>query len=68
MLAVDEEIKKINSSLYSLNTLSSVTSERCLFPSLCARAYTIKAATVACHWQRVGDFIVSGFEPHTFRT
>jgi len=27
----------------------------------------IKVAAVASHWQHVGDLIVSGFEPHTFR-
>jgi len=32
--------KKINSSLYSLNILSGVTSERCPSPRLCAKALT----------------------------
>jgi len=32
--------KKIKSSLYSLNTLSGVTSERCPSPQLCAKAHT----------------------------
>jgi len=56
---------QIKSSLYSLNTLSGVTSERCPSQRLCAKAHTI---TVASRWQRVGDLIGSGFEPHTFRT
>jgi len=33
-----------------------------------ARAHTIKIATVADRWQRVGDLIGSGFKPHTSRT
>jgi len=41
------QIKKIKSLLYSLNTLSGVTSERCPSPRLCAKARTIKVATVA---------------------
>jgi len=32
--------KKIKSSLYSLNTLSGVTSERCPSPRLCAKNRT----------------------------
>jgi len=56
--------KEIKSSLYSLNTLSGVTSERCPSQQLCAKAHTIKVATVAGHWQRMGDLIGSGFEPH----
>jgi len=60
--------KKIKSSIYSLNTLSSVTSERCPSPRLCAKAHTMKVATVASRWQRVVDLIGSGFEPHTSRT
>jgi len=32
------------------------------------RSRTIKVATVANHWQREGDLIGSGFEPHTSRT
>jgi len=60
--------KEIKSSLYSLNTLSGVTSERCSSPWLCAKAHTINVATMASHWQRMGDLISSGFEPHTSRT
>jgi len=60
--------QKIKSSLYSINTLSGVTSERCPSPQLCAKAHTIKVATVASRWQRVGDLIDSGCEPHTSRT
>jgi len=60
--------KKIKSLLYSLNTLSGVTSERCPSPRVCAKDNTIKVATVASHWQRMGDLIGSGFEPHTSRT
>jgi len=48
-------------SLYSLKSLSSVTSERCPSPRLYARDHTIKVATVASHWQRVEDLIGSGF-------
>jgi len=62
------QIKKIKSSLYSFNTLLGVMSERCPSPRLCAKAYTIKVATVVSCWQRVGDLIGSGFEPHTFCT
>jgi len=51
--------KKSKSSLYSLNTLSCVTSERCPSPLLCAKAHTIKVATVASRWQRMGDLIGS---------
>jgi len=61
--------KKIKSSLYSLYSLSCVTSERCPSPRLCARAgHTLKVAEVASRWQRMGDLIESGFEPHTSRT
>jgi len=28
--------------------------------------HTIKVATVASRWQRVGDLIGSGFEPHLY--
>jgi len=59
--------RKIKSSLYSLNALSGVTSERCPTPRLYARAH-IKVAAVASRWQRVGDLIGSGFEPYTSRT
>jgi len=57
---------QIKSSLYLLNTLSGVMSERCPSPRLCAKAHTIKVATVASRWQ--GDLIGSGFESHTSRT
>jgi len=33
----------------------------------CARAHTIKVATVASRWQRVGDLIGSGYLPHQKR-
>jgi len=32
------------------------------------KAHTIKIATVASRWQRVGDLIGAGFEPHSSRT
>jgi len=51
--------KSKKSSLYSLNTLSGVTSERCPSSWLCAKAHTIKVATVASCWQRMGDLIGS---------
>jgi len=54
---------QIKSSLYLLNTLSGVTSERCPSPQLCAKAHTIKVPTVASHWQRMGDLIGSGMNP-----
>jgi len=54
----------IKSSLYSLNTLSGVASERCPSPRLCARDHTLKVAAVASRWQRVGDLFGSGFELH----
>jgi len=47
------------------NTLSGVTSERCPSPRPCGRAHTSKVAAVASSWQRMEDFIGSGFEPHT---
>jgi len=53
--------------LTSSNTLSGVTSERYPSPRLCAKAHTIKVATLASRWQRMGDLIGSGFEPHTSR-
>jgi len=62
------QIKKIKSLLYSLNTLSGVTIEWCPSPRLCAKAHTIKVATVTSRWQRMGDLIGSGFEPHSSRT
>jgi len=62
------QIKKIKSLLYSLNTLSGVARERYPSPRLCAKAHTIKVATVANRWQRVGDLIGSEFKPHTSRT
>jgi len=37
------------------------------FLRLCTKAHTIKVATVASRWQRVGDLIGSEFEPHTSR-
>jgi len=66
-LIVQKKKIKIKSLLFSLNTLSGVTSER--YPSLrlCAKAHTFKVATVASRWQRVGNLIGSGFEPHTSR-
>jgi len=47
--------------LYSLNTFSGVTSERCPSPRLSTRDHTLKVAAVASRWQRVGDLISSGF-------
>jgi len=44
--------------------LSGVMSERCPSPRFCAKAHTIKVATVSSRWQRMGDLIGSGFEPH----
>jgi len=67
MLSISE-LKKIKSSLFSLNTLSGVTSERCPSPRLCAEGPHIKVATVTSRWQRVGDLIGSRFELHTSRT
>jgi len=43
--------QKIKSSLYSLNTLSGVTSERCRFPWLCATAHISKLQ----RWRVVGN-------------
>jgi len=54
--------------LYSLNTLSGVTSERCPSLQLCARDHTSKVAAAASRWQRVGDLIGSWFEPSISRT
>jgi len=51
-------------SLYSLNTLSGVTSEQCPSPRLCARDHTSNVAAVANRWQRVRDLIGSRFKPH----
>jgi len=46
-LIASNQIKKIKSLLYLLNTLSGVTSERCPSMRLCAKAHTIKVAMVA---------------------
>jgi len=54
---------QIKSSLNSLNTLSGVTSERCPSPRLCAKAHTIKVATVASRWQRVGRLTTCAIWP-----
>jgi len=58
-----EIAKKIKSSLYSLNTLSGVTSEWCPSPLLCTKVHTIKIAMVASRWQCMGDLIGSGLNP-----
>jgi len=49
-------------------TLSGVTSERCPSPRHCAKVHTIKVATVASRWQRVGDLIGLEYEPHASLT
>jgi len=59
---------QIKCSLYSLNTLSGVTSERCPSPRLCARAHTSKVEAMASRWQRMGNLIGSGYELLTSRT
>jgi len=59
-----QDIKKFESLLYSLNTFSGVTSDRC--PSL-RQGPHIKVAVVASRWQCMGDMIGLGFEPHTSR-
>jgi len=56
--------------LYSLNTLSGVTSERlngAYFRGL-RQGPHFKVAAVASRWQRAADLIGSGYEPHTSRT
>jgi len=60
--------KKSNLYYTRLIPFSGVTSEQCPSPRLCAKAHTIKVATVASRWQRMGDLIGSGFEPHPSRT
>jgi len=61
-------LKKIKSSLYSLDILSGVTSERCSSPRIYPTAHTSKVAEVASRWQRVEYLIGWGYEPHTSRT
>jgi len=47
----DQTKNQIESSLYSLNTLSGVTSEWCSSPRLCARSHTSRLQ----QWRVVGN-------------